>query len=51
MIMGEPSVKKDTYMNHMRMRDVAIPILSPMAAHTPKAFHSIKFLRRFIELI
>lgn len=26
------------------MREVATPILSPIAAHTPKAFHSIKFL-------
>lgn len=29
-------------MNHSLMREVATPILSPMAEHTPKAFHSIK---------
>lgn len=26
------------------MRDVATPMRSPISVHTPKAFHSIKFL-------
>ncbi len=29
------------------MRDVATPNFSPMAEHTPKAFHSIKFLMSY----
>ena len=28
-------------MNQSRMRDVATPIRSPIAEHTPNAFHSI----------
>lgn len=51
MIMGEPKVSRDVYINHIRIRLAAMPILSPMADKTPKAFHSIKFLKRFTMLI
>jgi hypothetical protein len=47
-ISGEPIVKKEIYTNHVRMRDVAIPILSPMAVQTPNACHSIKCFILFI---
>lgn len=40
---GEPRVINDMYMNQSLILDVAIPSLSPMAEHTPKAFHSMKF--------
>jgi len=42
MMMGEPIVRNDMYMNQRRIREVATPSLSPMAEQTPKAFHSIK---------
>jgi hypothetical protein len=50
-ISGEPIVRKEMYTNHVLMRVTDIPILSPIAVHTPNNFHSIKYLRRFIPLI
>jgi hypothetical protein len=41
MMMGEPMVRKEMYMNQRRMREVAMPMFSPKPEHTPKAFHSI----------
>ncbi len=38
-------------MNHKRIRELAIPNLAPMAAHTPKARHSMKFLNLFIVIL
>ena len=47
-MIGEPSVSREIYMNHIRMRLVAMPMRSPIAESTPKACHSIKFLNRFM---
>jgi hypothetical protein len=47
---GDPMVRKEMYMNQVRIREVAIPILSPIAAHTPKTCHSMKCLNLFIGL-
>lgn len=51
MINGEPMVRKEIYMNQVRIREVAIPILSPMAAHTPNTCHSMKNFILFMGLI
>jgi hypothetical protein len=40
MMMGEPNVRNEAYIKNRRMDEVAIPILSPNAAHTPKAYFS-----------
>ena len=48
---GDPMVRKEMYMNQVRIREVAIPILSPIAAHTPKTCHSMKCLNLFMGLI
>ena len=45
---GEPIVRNEIYTNQVLILDVAMPILSPMAVHTPKACHSIKCLNLFI---
>lgn len=50
-ISGEPMVRKEIYINHVLIRVGDRPILSPIAAHTPNNFHSIKYLRRFMLLI
>ncbi len=42
MITGEPIVKNDMYINHIRILLDAIPIFSPIEAHTPNAFNSKK---------
>ena len=47
MIMGEPIVRKEMYMNQILIRDVAMPIRSPISEHTPNAFHSIKSFMLF----
>jgi len=46
MMIGEPIVRREAYIKYCLMREVAIPILLPMAVHTPKAFHSTKSLKR-----
>lgn len=43
-IIGLPKVRNEMYINHTRMRLDEIPIFSPIAAHTPKRRHSIKYL-------
>ena len=48
-MIGEPKVRKEIYINHILIRDVAIPIRSPIAEHTPKACHSMKFFSCFIK--
>jgi hypothetical protein len=50
MISGDPIVRKETYMNQVLMREVAMPNRSPMAEQTPKACHSINCLNRFMPL-
>jgi hypothetical protein len=40
MMMGEPIVKKEMYINHIRILEEAMPSLSPIAVHTPKACNS-----------
>lgn len=42
--MGEPKVKKDMYINHKRIFEVAMPKRSPRDVHTPNALNSIKSL-------
>ena len=37
-------------MNQVRIREVAIPIRSPIAVHTPNTCHSIKCFSLFIAL-
>ena len=44
MITGEPKVKKEMYINHIRILELATPKRSPMAEHTPKACNSKKSL-------
>ena len=39
-MMGEPIVKNEMYINHMRILVEAIPSLTPMEEHTPKACNS-----------
>lgn len=41
-------VRKEMYTNQVRMRVTEMPIFSPIAVHTPKSFHSIKCLKRFM---
>jgi hypothetical protein len=43
-------VRKEMYMNQVRIREVAMPILSPMAVHTPNTCHSMKNFIRFMRL-
>jgi hypothetical protein len=37
-------------MNQVRIREVAIPILSPIAVHTPNTCHSMKCFSLFMKL-
>ncbi len=39
-MMGDPIVKNEMYINHIRILVEAIPSLTPMEEHTPKACNS-----------
>ncbi len=41
-MIGEPKVRKEVYIKNNRIEEVAIPIFSPKAVHTPKAYFSKK---------
>lgn len=41
-------VRKEIYTNQVRILVTEMPIFSPIALHTPKSFHSIKYLKRFM---
>jgi hypothetical protein len=45
---GEPSVRNEMYIKYLRIVEVEIWSRSPKKAQTPKAFHSIMCLKRFI---
>ena len=49
-MMGDPRVSSVVYIKYWRMRLVAIPIRFPIAAQTPKAFHSTKLFNLSMTL-
>jgi len=47
-MIGEPIVINETYINHILILEVARPNFSPIALQTPKAFNSKNDLNLFI---